>query len=33
MPQQLGRFLTAMVTPYTGDGEVDIPHARRLAAI
>ena len=32
MPQQLGRFLTAMVTPYTEDGEVDIPHARRLAA-
>ena len=31
MPQQLGRFMTAMVTPYTADGEVDIPHARRLA--
>ena len=31
MPQQLGRFMTAMVTPYTPDGEVDIPHARRLA--
>ena len=32
MAQELGRFLTAMVTPYTEDGEVDIPHARRLAA-
>lgn len=32
MPQQLGRFMTAMVTPYTPDGEVDIAHARRLAA-
>lgn len=29
---ELGRFLTAMVTPYTPDGEVDYPHARRLAA-
>lgn len=29
---ELGRLLTAMVTPYTPDGEVDYPHARRLAA-
>jgi 4-hydroxy-tetrahydrodipicolinate synthase len=29
---ELGRFLTAMVTPYTADGEVDYAHARRLAA-
>ncbi|MGH2611327.1 MAG: 4-hydroxy-tetrahydrodipicolinate synthase, partial [Tepidiformaceae bacterium] len=29
---QLGRLLTAMVTPYTPDGAVDYPHARRLAA-
>lgn len=28
----LGRLLTAMVTPYTVDGEVDYHHARRLAA-
>ena len=31
MPE-LGRLLTAMVTPYTPDGAVDYPHARRLAA-
>jgi 4-hydroxy-tetrahydrodipicolinate synthase len=31
MPE-LGRLLTAMVTPYTPDGEVDYAHARRLAA-
>jgi 4-hydroxy-tetrahydrodipicolinate synthase len=31
MPE-LGRLLTAMVTPYTPDGEVDYKHARRLAA-
>ena len=31
MPE-LGRLLTAMVTPYTADGEVDYAHARRLAA-
>jgi 4-hydroxy-tetrahydrodipicolinate synthase len=30
MPE-LGRLLTAMVTPYTPDGEVDYAHARRLA--
>jgi 4-hydroxy-tetrahydrodipicolinate synthase len=29
---ELGRFLTAMVTPYTPEGEVDYAHARRLAA-
>jgi len=28
---ELGRILTAMVTPYTPDGEVDYAHARRLA--
>ena len=28
----LGRLLTAMVTPYTPDGEVDYQHARRLAS-
>lgn len=31
MPE-LGRLLTAMVTPYTPDGDVDYAHARRLAA-
>lgn len=31
MPE-LGRLLTAMVTPYTPGGEVDYAHARRLAA-
>ena len=31
MPE-LGRLLTAMVTPYTPDGEVDYAHARRLAS-
>ncbi len=30
MPE-LGRLLTAMVTPYTADGSVDYLHARRLA--
>ncbi len=30
MPE-LGRILTAMVTPYTEAGDVDYPHARRLA--
>ena len=30
MPE-LGRLLTAMVTPYTPGGEVDYAHARRLA--
>ena len=30
MPE-LGRLLTAMVTPYTPDGAVDYAHARRLA--
>lgn len=30
MPE-LGRILTAMVTPYTESGDVDYPHARRLA--
>lgn len=30
MPE-LGRLLTAMVTPYTPEGEVDYAHARRLA--
>ena len=29
---ELGRLLTAMVTPYTPGGEVDYAHARRLAA-
>ena len=29
---ELGRLLTAMVTPYTSDGAVDYKHARRLAA-
>jgi len=29
---ELGRLLTAMVTPYTPDGEVDYHHARRLAS-
>ncbi|MBE0611347.1 MAG: 4-hydroxy-tetrahydrodipicolinate synthase, partial [Dehalococcoidia bacterium] len=29
---ELGRLLTAMVTPYTPAGEVDYAHARRLAA-
>lgn len=29
---ELGRLLTAMVTPYDTDGAVDYPHARRLAA-
>ncbi|MCC7365631.1 MAG: 4-hydroxy-tetrahydrodipicolinate synthase [Dehalococcoidia bacterium] len=29
---ELGRLLTAMVTPYTPEGEVDYSHARRLAA-
>lgn len=29
---ELGRLLTAMVTPYTADGDVDYGHARRLAA-
>lgn len=31
MPE-LGRLMTAMVTPYTADGAVDYAHARRLAA-
>jgi 4-hydroxy-tetrahydrodipicolinate synthase len=31
MPE-LGRLMTAMVTPYTPDGTVDYAHARRLAA-
>ena len=31
MPE-LGRLLTAMVTPYTPDGDVDYKHARRLAS-
>lgn len=31
MPE-LGRILTAMVTPYTEAGDVDYPHARRLAS-
>ena len=31
MPE-LGRILTAMVTPYTADGAVDYAHNRRLAA-
>ncbi|MFN0094779.1 MAG: 4-hydroxy-tetrahydrodipicolinate synthase [Dehalococcoidia bacterium] len=31
MPE-LGRLLTAMVTPYTPDGAVDYAHAQRLAA-
>jgi 4-hydroxy-tetrahydrodipicolinate synthase len=30
--KELGRLLTAMVTPYTPDGTVDYAHARRLAA-
>ena len=29
---EIGRLLTAMVTPYTPDGDVDYPHARRLAS-
>ena len=29
---ELGRLLTAMVTPYAPDGSVDYAHARRLAA-
>ena len=29
---ELGRLLTAMVTPYTTEGAVDYGHARRLAA-
>ncbi len=29
---EIGRILTAMVTPYTEDGAVDYAHARRLAA-
>jgi 4-hydroxy-tetrahydrodipicolinate synthase len=29
---ELGRILTAMVTPYTEDGAVDYQHARRLAS-
>jgi len=29
---ELGRLLTAMVTPYDGDGAVDYAHARRLAS-
>ncbi len=29
---ELGRLMTAMVTPYTAEGEVDYGHARRLAA-
>lgn len=29
---ELGRLLTAMVTPYTPDGGVDYAHARRLAS-
>ena len=29
---ELGRLLTAMVTPYNPDGTVDYAHARRLAA-
>ena len=29
---ELGRLLTAMVTPYTPGGDVDYAHARRLAA-
>ncbi len=29
---ELGRLLTAMVTPYSPDGAVDYKHARRLAA-
>lgn len=29
---ELGRLLTAMVTPYAADGGVDYAHARRLAA-
>ena len=29
---ELGRILTAMVTPYTPGGEVDFAHARRLAS-
>ena len=28
---ELGRLLTAMVTPFTEDGEVDYPRARELA--
>ncbi|MCK9517893.1 MAG: 4-hydroxy-tetrahydrodipicolinate synthase [Dehalococcoidia bacterium] len=31
MPE-LGRILTAMVTPYTPEGDVDYAHARRLAS-
>ncbi|OAI42716.1 hypothetical protein AYO38_11265 [bacterium SCGC AG-212-C10] len=30
---ELGRLLTAMVTPYTPTGDVDYAHARRLAAM
>ena len=29
---EIGRLMTAMVTPYTAEGEVDYGHARRLAA-
>lgn len=31
MPE-LGRLMTAMITPYTPDGDVDYVHARRLAS-
>ena len=28
---EIGRVLTAMVTPFTEDGDVDYPQARKLA--
>ena len=31
MAKQIGRLLTAMVTPFDSDGKVDYPQARRLA--
>jgi 4-hydroxy-tetrahydrodipicolinate synthase len=31
MAEHIGRFLTAMVTPFDADGKIDYPQARRLA--
>ncbi|MQG77242.1 MAG: 4-hydroxy-tetrahydrodipicolinate synthase [SAR202 cluster bacterium] len=31
MAEQIGRLLTAMITPFDSDGKVDYPQARRLA--
>ena len=31
MPTEIGRLITAMVTPFDADGQVDYEQARRLA--